>query len=64
MFCCILNFLQYSLATLDVNLVLQSEMNFFGVSYLAKTCQRINTATPSAVIESLQGIRITAFEQS
>ena len=63
-FCWILNLLQYSLATLDVNLVLQSEMNFFGALNLAKTCHMINAATPSAIIDSLQGIRIIALEQS
>ena len=39
-------------------------MNFFGAPNLAKTCQRINAATPSAVIDSLQGMRIITLEQS
>ena len=39
-------------------------MNFFGAPNLAKTCQRISAATPSAVIDSLQGTRIIALEQS
>ena len=64
MFCWILNFLQYSLATLDVNLVSRSEMNFFGAPNLANTCRRMSAATPSVVINSLQGMRIIALEQS
>ena len=63
MFCWILNLLQDSLATLEVNHILQSEMNFFDALYLAKTCCRINTATPSAIIDSLQGMRNIALEK-
>ena len=63
-FCWILNLLQYSLATFDVNLVSQSDMNFLGAPYRVNTCFMINAATPSTVIDSLQGIRIIAFEQS
>ena len=63
MFCWILNLFQYSLSTLDVNLVFQSEMNFFGAPYLEKTCCMINAATPSTVIDSLQGMRIITLEQ-
>ena len=59
-----MNLWQYSLATLDVNLVSRSDMNFFGAPNLAKMYHMINVATPSAVIDSLQGIRIIAFEQS
>ena len=47
-----------------MNLVSQSEMNFFGAPNLVKICQRISAATPSAVIDSLQGMRIIALEQS
>ena len=62
MFCWILNLLQYSLATLDMNLVLKSEMNFFDAPYLAKICHKISAAIPSSVINSLQGMRIITFE--
>ena len=64
MFCWILSLLQYSFAMLEVNLVSWSEINIFDTPYLMKTCHRINAATPSTVIDSLQGMRIIALEQS
>ena len=47
-----------------VALILEHVFARYGVPNLANTCHMINAATPSAVIDSLQGIRIIALEQS